>query len=215
MTRTLSEAESKRVLAEHGIPVVAEQTAATPDDAVAVANRLGYPVAVKLCGSAIVHKTERGLVRLGLANDAAVRAAGTELLREARAADGAVELLVAQMVSGSRELIAGLHTDSQFGPCVMVGVGGILAEAIGDVAFRLVPIETVDAEEMLDDLATEAILAEFRGEPAVDRSAVAEVLVALSRLAEADPTAVAADVNPLILVDGRPVAVDALIEIAS
>jgi acetate---CoA ligase (ADP-forming) subunit beta len=213
MTRTLSEAESKRVLAEHGVPVVPERTASSPDGAVAAANELGYPVVVKLCGAAIAHKTERGLVRLGVSDDASVRAAGTELLGAATASDGRVELLVAPMVRGRRELIAGLHTDEQFGRCVMIGLGGILAEALGDVAFRLVPIDRLDAEEMLEDLALTALLDEFRGEAAVDRSAVVDVLVGLSRLAQSDPSVVAVDVNPLIVVDGRPVAVDALVEV--
>jgi succinyl-CoA synthetase beta subunit len=213
MRRTLSEAESKRVLAEHGVPVVREQTAATPADAVAVANELGYPVAVKLCGPAIAHKTERGLVRLGVADAAAVGAAATDLLAAATEGDGHVELLVAEMVEGSRELIAGMHTDEQFGRCVMVGVGGILAETIGDVTFRLAPIDSIDADEMLDDLRFRALLDEFRGAPAVDRSAVADVLLGLSRLAESDPSVVAVDVNPLIVVEGRPVAADALIEV--
>jgi acetate---CoA ligase (ADP-forming) subunit beta len=96
----------------------------------------------------------------------------------------------------------------------MVGVGGILAEAVADVAIRLVPIERVDAEEMLDDLATQALLGPFRGEPAVDRAALVDVLVGLSKAAEAEPTIVSVDLNPLIIVDGKPVAVDALVELA-
>lgn len=213
MTRTLSEAESKRVLAAYGVPVVEERTAAGPDEAVTAAAGLGYPVAVKLCGEGIAHKTDRGLVQLMLGDEAAVRAAATRLLAAATPADGAVELLVAPMVRGSRELIAGLHTDAQFGSCVMVGLGGILAEAVGDVAFRLVPISAVDADEMLDDLGTQTLLGEFRGEPAVDRSALRDVLLGLSRLAESEPGIVTVDVNPLIVVDGRPVAVDALVEV--
>jgi succinyl-CoA synthetase beta subunit len=94
----------------------------------------------------------------------------------------------------------------------MVGVGGVLAEALGDVAFRLVPIEAVDAEEMLD-LAADRLLGPVRGEPAVDRAAVADVVVGLSRLAESDPDVMSVDVNPLVVVDGRPVAVDALVEV--
>ena len=95
----------------------------------------------------------------------------------------------------------------------MIGVGGVLAEAVADVGLRLVPISRVDAEEMIDDLATQALLGPFRGEPAVDRDAVADVLLALSTAAEADPTIVSADLNPLIVVDGKPVAVDALVEV--
>src|SRR6185436_551498 len=109
------------------------------------------------------------------------------------------------MVKGSRELIAGLADDPQFGMTVMVGVGGILAEAVADVSIRLVPIERVDAEDMIDDLATQKLLGEFRGEPAVDREALIEVLLGLSRAAEANPQIRSADLNPLIIVDGRPI----------
>lgn len=214
MTRTLSEAESKRVLAAHGVPVLDERQVATPDDAVAAANELGYPVVVKACAAGLAHKTERGLVRLGLADSTAVRDAAADVLAAVDVSDGAVELLVAPMVRGSRELIAGLHDDPQFGRCVMVGLGGILTEAVGDVAFRLVPIEPVDVDEMLDDLGAQAILGEFRGEPPVDRAAVGDALLGLSRLAETDPTVLSVDVNPLVVVDGRPVAVDALVEVA-
>jgi acetate---CoA ligase (ADP-forming) subunit beta len=212
MRHTLSEVESKRILAAHGVPVIEERTATDPDGAVDAARALGYPVAVKLCGTGITHKTERGLVRLALGADDAVRATATQLLAAARTEDGPVELLVARMAHGSRELIAGLHTDPQFGRSVMVGIGGVFAEAIGDVAFRLVPIARVDAEDMLDELENQAVLGAWRGEPPVDRAAVAEVLLGLSRLAEAEPGVVSVDVNPLVVVDGRPLAVDALVE---
>src|SRR5690606_29568631 len=109
--------------------------------------------------------------------------------------------------------IAGLSRDPQFGMTVVVGVGGVLAEAVADVAIRLVPIQPVDAAEMIDDLATQRLLGPFRGEPAVDRDALAAVLLGLSAAAEAHPELVSADLNPLIVVDGRPVAVDALVEI--
>lgn len=209
---TLSEAASKRLLAAHGVAVVDERTADTVDGAVDAAVELGLPVVMKLCGPAIAHKTERGLVRLGLTDEAAVRAAGEALLAAAAPQDGAVELLIAPMLPGTRELIAGVTADPHFGRCVMVGMGGILTEAIADVSFRLVPIERVDAEEMLDDLATQRLLGPFRGEPAVDRAALVAVLLALSDLAQHDPDVRAVDVNPLIVVDGRPVAVDALVE---
>jgi acetyl-CoA synthetase (ADP-forming) len=118
------------------------------------------------------------------------------------------------MVRGNRELIAGLHRDDQFGMTVMLGVGGILAEALADVAFRLVPITRQDAGDMIDDLATQRVLQELRGEPAVDREALIDVLIGLSDAAVADPDIVSADLNPLIVVDGRPIAVDALVELA-
>jgi acetyl-CoA synthetase (ADP-forming) len=210
---TLSEHASKELLGRYGVPLAPERLAATPDEAVTAAEALGYPVVAKLCGDAIAHKTERGLVRLRLGDADAVRAAAAELLAAATPDDGEVGVLVAPMVSGSRELIAGLSRDPQFGMTVMVGVGGILAEAVADVAIRLVPITRVDAEDMLDDLATQSLLGPFRGEPAVDRDALVDVLVGLSATAEAMPALVSADLNPLIVVDGRPVAVDALVEL--
>jgi acetyl-CoA synthetase (ADP-forming) len=96
---------------------------------------------------------------------------------------------------------------------VMLGVGGVLAEALADVSFRLVPITRTDAEEMIDELATQALLGELRGEPAVDRSRLVDVLVGLSDAASADDRIISADLNPLIVVDGMPVAVDALVEL--
>ncbi|HZB22728.1 MAG TPA: acetate--CoA ligase family protein, partial [Gaiellaceae bacterium] len=97
-------------------------------------------------------------MRLGLHGDEDVQAAAQDLLDAATPDDGAVGILVAPMVRGNRELIAGMHRDAQFGPCVMLGVGGVLAEALADVAFRLVPVDRVDAEELLDDLDTQALL---------------------------------------------------------
>lgn len=212
--RTLSEAESKAMLAAHGVPVAPERLADDVAGAVAAAEALGYPVVAKLCGDAIAHKTERGLVRLGLGDAGSIEQAAGELLAAARPEDGAVQVLVAPMVKGNRELIAGLSHDPQFGMTVMLGVGGILAEAVADVTIRLVPITAADAEDMLDELGTQSLLGEFRGEPAVDRAAVVELLLGLSAAAEAHPELVSADLNPLIVVDGKPIAVDALVEVA-
>jgi acetate---CoA ligase (ADP-forming) subunit beta len=210
---TLSEAASKELLGAFGVPFPPERVVGSPDDAAAAADSLGYPVVVKLGGEGIAHKTERGLVRLGLGSPGSVRDAAAALLAAATPEDGDVHLLVAPMLRATRELIAGLHDDPQFGMTVMLGVGGIFAEAVADVTFRLVPIEPVDAEEMIDDLALQALLGEFRGEPAVDRAAVANVLLGLSRAAIERDDLASADLNPLLIVDGRPVAADALVEV--
>jgi acetyltransferase len=210
---TLSEAASKGLLARFGVPVLDERTVASAAAAVEAADTIGYPVVLKLCGDAIAHKTERGLVRLGLRHAESVREAAAELLGAARPEDGAVALLVAPMVRGARELIAGLLRDPQFGPSVMLGVGGVLAEALQDVAFRLVPLTERDADELIDDLATQKLLGAFRGEPPVDRAALRAVILGLSRLAEERPDISSVDVNPLIVVDGTPIAVDALVEL--
>lgn len=216
MSITLSEAESRRVVARHGVPVSPFVTGTSTDEVVAAVNAddaVAYPVVAKLCGRAIAHKTERGLVRLRIADEGGLRAACDDLLAAARPEDGAVEVLVSTMVDGNRELIAGLNDDPQFGLTVMVGVGGILAEAIRDVAFRLVPISPVDAEEMIDDLATQRLLEEFRGEPPVDRQALVDALVALAAVGQQEDGVRSIDLNPLIIVDGKPVAVDALLEV--
>ena len=210
-THTLSEARSRQMAADAGIPVSNWVTVGDPDAAVDAARSVGLPAVVKLCGNAIAHKTERGLVRLSLTTENEVREAAIDLLAAARPEDGPVELLVSTMVQGSRELIAGMVRNPQFGPCVMLGVGGVLAEAIADAAFRLAPLDRLDAHDLINDLGAQALLEEFRGEPAVDRNALAEILCALGDLST-DPDVASVDLNPLILVDGQAVAVDALVE---
>lgn len=209
---TLSEADSKALLRTYGVPLLDERLASSPDDAAAAAEAMGFPVVAKLCGESIAHKSERGLIRLNLTDRPAVELAARELLGLARPQDGPVHVLVAPMVRGSRELIAGLSSDATFGTTVMLGVGGVLAEALADVTFRLVPITRGDAFDMIDELEAQALLGPFRGEPAVDRERLADVLMALSGAAEADPIIRSADLNPLIVIDGVPVAVDALVE---
>lgn len=216
VTVTLSEAESRRIVAGHGVPVSPFVTGSTTREvmaAVGTGPMIAYPLVAKLCGRSIAHKTERGLIRLRLADAEALSVACDELLDAARPTDGEVELLVSTMVPGNRELIAGLTTDAQFGLVIMLGVGGILAEAIADVTFRLVPLTAADATEMIDDLSSQALLGSLRGEPPVDRSALVETLMALSAVGTAEPGLVSVDLNPLIIVEGTPMAVDALIEV--
>ena len=140
-------------------------------------------------------------------------AAKAAVLAAATPEDGEVSLLVAPMIPGNRELIAGLSRDEQFGMTVMLGIGGILAEAIADVAIRLVPITADDATSMLDELEHQSLLGAFRGEVEVDRAAVVATLMALNDAAVANPELVSVDLNPLIINAGRPVAVDALVEL--
>jgi acyl-CoA synthetase (NDP forming) len=210
---TLSERSSKELLAAFGVPIVDERSAPDVDGAVAAAVALGFPVVVKLNGATIAHKSERGLVRLGLADEDAVSAAARDLLAAAGPDDGSVDLLVAPMVRGRRELIAGAVRDRQFGSTVMLGIGGVLAEAFADVVFRPAPVDLVTAEEMIGDLRGQALIGPFRGEAAVDKSALAAALVALGRVIDERTDVASIDVNPLIVDgDGRLVAVDALVE---
>jgi acyl-CoA synthetase (NDP forming) len=211
---TLSEAASKQLLVPYGLTVAGERIVHDALTAVDAAEALGYPVVLKLAGDSIAHKTERGLVRLNLADGPAVERAAAELLAAARDDDGDVALLVAPMIVGNRELIAGLVRDPQFGPTVMLGVGGVLAEAVADVVFRPAPLDLATAEEMIDGLRTHRLLGPFRGEAPVSRHHLVELLEGLGRLADDRPDVHSVDVNPLIVTpDGVPVAVDALVEI--
>ena len=214
LSRTLSESASKALLREAGVPMADEREVATAELAALAATEIGFPVVAKLCGDAIAHKTERGLVRLKLGSAQAVNEAAADLLAAARPEDGPVTVLVAPMVQGNRELIAGVVRDPQFGASVMLGIGGILAEAIADVVFRPAPLDRVTAHEMIADLATQKLLGEFRGEAAVDREKLVDVLVGLGKLASERSDIASIDVNPLIVrADGVPIAVDALVEI--
>ena len=211
---TLSERDSKTLLAGFGIPIAAERFVSTPADAAEAARDLGFPVVAKLNGDAIAHKTERGLVRLRLTDAASVEAAATELLAAARPDDGDVDVLIAPMISGNRELIAGMIRDPQFGPTVMLGVGGILAEAIADVVFRPAPLDDATAAEMIADLETQKLLGDFRGEAAVDRAQLTAVLVGLGRLSTERDDIASIDINPLIVEpSGSVIAVDGLVEL--
>lgn len=216
MTHTLSEADSKTLLVPYGLPVLGEFIVETADAAGAAATELGFPVVLKLMGDSIAHKTERGLVRLDLGDRDAVVASATALLAAATPDDGVVSVLVAPMIRGNRELIVGLVRDPQFGATVMLGFGGILAEAVADVCFRPAPIDEVTAGELVDSLATQKLLGPFRGEAAVDRGALIRLLVGLGRLAGDRPDVLSVDVNPLIVTpDGIPIAVDALVEVGT
>lgn len=211
---TLSESDSKELLAGYGMPFAPERRVNTVDEAVIAAAALGFPVVVKLGGDRIAHKTERGLVRLRLADEDAVRSASTDLLGAATKDDGDVHLLVAPMIAGTRELIAGMLVDPQFGPTVMLGIGGVMAEVIADVAFRPAPVDEAEARSMISSLRMQGLLGEFRGEAAVNLDQVVSAIVGLSRVAMERNDIVSVDINPLIVrSNGDVVAVDALVEI--
>jgi acetyltransferase len=210
----MSEALSKQLLTPFGFPFAREAVVATPREAADAADAMGYPVVTKLNGDHIAHKTERGLVRLKLADRASVEQAAEQLLAIATPDDGDVQLLVAKMIDGSRELIVGMVHDPAFGKTAMLGMGGIFAEVIQDVVFAPMPIDLISANRMIDGLKHQSILEDFRGEQSVDRDALANALVALSAACDQHPEIQSIDINPLIVQrDGTLVAVDALVEI--
>ncbi|MCK6555932.1 acetate--CoA ligase family protein [Candidatus Binatia bacterium] len=216
----LNEIESKALLAGAGIPVIPTVPARAAAEAVAVAGRLGFPVALKVVSAAVVHKSEAGGVRLGLDSPAAVEAAFAAILAAVGAArpDAAIDGVSVQPMApaGGLELVAGANVDPQFGPVVMCGLGGIWVEALNDVSFRLVPLTPRDAREMWNELAAAAVLKGTRGRAAVAIDALADVLLKLSALLVARPDIREIDLNPLLAYADRVVAVDArvLLEMA-
>ena len=185
----------------YGVPVVDEHEVGDPDAAVAAAEALGFPVVVKLCGDGIAHKTERGLVRLrvGRRGGGAVGRRRSCWPRPDRTTARSRCSWPAWCSGQPRaDRRAGARPE-QFGMNVMVGVGGILAEAIGDVVVLPGPGRSrSDAEDMIDALAAQALLGPLRGEPAVDRTRLADVLARpVARWPRSRPDVVAVDVNPL------------------
>src|SRR6185503_14723376 len=195
-----------------GIP--ATEAIPVPDapTAVTVARRIARPVVLKLDADGLSHKTELGGVALGLQGDDAVYGAALNLFETARRRGIAIRgLLVEPMAAPGTELIVGLRRDPQFGPAVLVGLGGILAEFLDDVAIRLAPLDAATAEAMLDDLRGASLLGGVRGRLPADRAAVARILVALGDLGIARPDILEVDLNPVIVSAAGAIAVDALV----
>ena len=199
-TRMLLEPDAAELLASCGIPYVEHGVAATAEAAVEVAARIGYPVVLKVISADVVHKTDVGGVVTGLRDEGAVREGMAAMLERVRAhcpgarIDGA---LVARHVASGRELIVGAVHDATFGPTVMVGLGGVFAEALADVVFRLAPLRRQDGLDMLQELRGARLLAGFRGEQPVDLDEVADVIVKVGDLLVSHPEIVEIDLNPV------------------
>jgi acyl-CoA synthetase (NDP forming) len=206
----LNENESKRLLKEYGVPVIKEIVALNSDEVVPAARKIGFPVVVKGLGATFSHKTERGLVHLNLANTKAVNKAVEAIVTET-----GIELegfLIQPQIEGSREFVAGLFQDEQFGPVVMFGIGGVFAEALSDVSFRLAPLTEADAMEMINEIKGNRLLNTYRGEDAADRSQLINILLGLSRLGTELSDIAEIDINPLLInPSGKVWAVDALV----
>ncbi|MEK6194195.1 MAG: acetate--CoA ligase family protein [Deltaproteobacteria bacterium] len=211
--KNLSEYESKMVLSTYGIPVTQEKTIKTEAEAIAAAADMGYPIVLKGSGEAVSHKTELDLISLNIRDEEGL----IESFQNFKNREDVIveEFLIQQMVKGNRELMAGLKRDSQFGPCVMFGLGGVLAEVLDDVTIRVAPLTAFDAMDMMDDIRANKILDAFRGKPPVDRDALAALLMGLGKLGLENDAVSEVDINPIKLVDGKPVAVDALIVLQS
>lgn len=196
----------------YGIPTVPWDVAHDPDDAVRAAQRLGLPVALKVLSSNIIHKTDAGGIALGLDKPSAVKREAKAMLSRV-AVHSSIEqpasLMVQQMVQNGVEVILGGKRDPTFGPVVMFGLGGIHAEIFDDVAFRVAPLDRVDALTMIDEVRGSRLLEGFRGEAPVNREALVKALLSLSQLLLENPRISEMDINPLILTEDGAIAVDA------
>jgi acetyl coenzyme A synthetase (ADP forming)-like protein len=199
----LTPADTRELLAAYGLPLVPERLADGPAGAVAAAEELGFPVVVKTAVAG-AHKTELGGIALDLADADAVRAAAERI---------GGPLIVQPMIPSGAELLAGVVQDPVFGPLVAFGPGGVFAELIGEAAFRIAPLTDRDAEELVRGGKAGMLVRGFRGAPAADATALADLLLRLARLGEDIPAVAELDLNPVLALPDRCVAVDARVRV--
>jgi acetyltransferase len=201
----LTERQSKQILAEYGIPIAAESLAADAEEAVGIARTLGYPVVLKIESPEIAHKTEAGAVEIDVNGDAAVRAAFSRIIGNARAynpAAGIGGVVVQEMVRGGREIILGMSQDRQWGATVVIGLGGVLVEVLKDISMRVAPLSKFDVAEMLNELKGASILQAFRGRAVADIDALIDIALRFSQLCvDLKNDLDEIDINPLLLFD--------------
>jgi succinyl-CoA synthetase beta subunit len=208
--RALSEYQSKLLLAGYGIPVTTEILVQSSEEAITAAEKIGYPVVLKACSPDLMHKSEAGVIELSLKSANDVATAYKRIM-----ASISIELegiLVQEMVPGMRELVFGMSREPQFGPCVILGLGGVMAEILNDVVLRVAPFDMAEAREMAEELRCRKLLDDFRGEKATDMNAICKALMALGEMSIDHPEIAEIDMNPVkIDPSGRIKALDALI----
>ena len=207
----LTPLEVDALLSAFGIATAPSRLAKDGQGAAEAARALGFPVAVKAVGPAILHKTEVGGVRLGLSDELAVETACGELA--ARLGEDLTEFLVQRMIPGGVEVIAGVTRDPTFGPLILYGSGGTLVELLADVAFRLHPLTDADVGEMLNDVRGTALLRGWRGARPMDEAALEDLLLRLSALVESCPEVREMDLNPVKVLERGVRVLDARVRV--
>ena len=208
--KALSEFQSKKLLKSYGIPVTREELSGSREAAVSYAEDIGYPVVLKACSHELMHKSEKDCIRLNLKSKEEVMDAYDHIISSV---DMQLEgILVQEMVAGQRELVIGMNRDPQFGPCVMLGIGGIMTEIINDTVFRVAPFDHREAMDMISELRLNKMLKDFRGQAPADIEALSRSLLAIGKISTEVKDISEIDVNPLIIDrQGRIAAVDALV----
>lgn len=211
--RILTEPETKAILSIAGLSVPREQVVKGAREAVRVARKFGFPVVLKVVSPDLAHKSDTGGVHLGLDSPLAVERAYHAILASVRAAAprATIDGVLVQPQLAGLEVIIGVTADPQFGPVIMFGLGGTAVELLGDVAFRLVPLDEENARSMLDEVKTAPLLSGFRGSRAVNTRSI---LVALLRLSEVmyrfSDVIQEIEINPMLVTAEGAVAVDAM-----
>jgi acetate---CoA ligase (ADP-forming) len=206
--RSLSERTSKELLKAYGIPVTDDEFVTSAQEAARVGKRMGFPVVLKASGETLLHKSDRGLVRVGIASEREARGAFKAIMDAAPEAEG---VLVCEMVSGGVETVVGVVQDDLFGPAVMFGLGGIAVEVFRDVTFRVPPFDRAEARRMISEIKALPLLRGARGRPKADLRAIVDVLMKVQRLAlDLHAELAELDINPLVALPKGCVALDAL-----
>lgn len=208
----LSEIEAKQLLEQAGVPVSPARLATTKDDAVKMANELGYPIVLKIVSPQITHKSDVGGVALGLTSADEVGAAFERVVANAKKAEPSATIegvAVQRMEKQGTEVIVGMTTDAQFGPVMMFGLGGVMVEILKDVAFRVVPLNERDARQMIHEIKGYPVLEGFRGSDPADIAKLQELLLKVSSFIEANPDVAELDLNPVFAYKDGAIAVDA------
>jgi acyl-CoA synthetase (NDP forming) len=200
--RVLEAGQARALLQDYGIPTPPEALATSAQEAATLAQQIGFPVVLKLVSPDILHKTDVGGVILGVDDEAAARSGYETLVARAAASHPGAELrgvLVQKMITAGQEVIVGVKRDPTFGPLVMFGLGGVYVEALADVSFRLAPLTSADAWDMLEEVRSAKLLTGLRGKPAADRDALVDLIVRVGRLAADHPEIAELDLNPVLV----------------
>lgn len=212
--RSLLEHEAKEFLQEKGLPVPPAGLARSAEEAVACADKLGYPVVLKIVSPQIIHKTDAGGVKINLSNSEEVRHAYDEIMAKAQEYDPEARIvgaLVTPLAKAGTEVIIGMTKDPNFGPVVMFGLGGVFVEVFKDVTFRVAPLTLADAKEMLEEIQGYELLQGVRGEKRRDLESLADLLLKVSELAVEEPEIREVDLNPVFVYEKGLALVDARI----
>lgn len=204
----ITEYEAKKLLSYYGIPTVEEKLVKSIKEAIETAKEIGYPVVLKGYSSTLSHKSEYNLVELNLRDEKELKEGWKRIFNTKIKLEG---VLVQKQIKGNLELIVGLKKDITFGHCVVFGLGGVFTEILKDISIRVAPIEKIDAIEMIREIKSYKILEGYRGEKGVNFDKLSEILVNAGKIGIEHPEIKELDINPLIVQDGIPIAVDSLI----